>query len=203
MGLDARRGNAAAGWSIALLLLLPRSAAASVPLVDAVRAGTTSVVRALLQKGVDVNATEPDGATALHWAVIRDDVATVELLLRAGAKVAVENDYGVSPLWLACTNGNAEIADRLLRAGADPNTARRTGEPVLMVAARTGNVAVVRRLLVGGAEGRRHRAGARADGAHVGRGRGSCGRRAPSHRERRVRDRTFHRGIHAAPALGA
>jgi ankyrin repeat protein len=122
-----------------------------VPLVDAVRAGDIALVRLLIQQKADVNAAEPDGATALHWAVIRDDAAAVDALIRAGARVAAANDYGVTPLWLACTNGNAEIAERLLAAGADPNSVRATGETVLMVAARTGNVRVVARLLAAGA----------------------------------------------------
>jgi ankyrin repeat protein len=126
-------------------------ATAAVPLVDAVRAGDVSAVRALLQRKVNVDAAEPDGATALHWAVLRDDLATVDLLLAAKAKVAVTNDYGVTPLWLACTNGNAEIVARLLKAGADPNSRRSTGESVLMVAARTGKAGVVELLLAAGA----------------------------------------------------
>jgi len=142
-------------WSaVALTAWLVTSAtlaAAPVPLVDAVRAGDLAAVRTLLRQRVDVDATGPDGSTALLWAVLRDDVATVDLLLGARAKVAVANDYGMTPLLLACTNGNAGIVARLLKAGADPNSRRTTGESVLMVAARTGNVGVVEELLAKGA----------------------------------------------------
>jgi ankyrin repeat protein len=133
------------------LLLLAWPASAQVPLIEAVRGGDVQATRALLQKKTDVNAAAPDGATALHWAAIRDDLAAVELLLAAGASVAIQNDYGITPLWLASTNGNAAIADRLLNAGADPNTTRSTGETVLMVAARTGALDVVRLLVNKGA----------------------------------------------------
>jgi len=37
-------------------------------LVDAVKNGNVAAVRTLLQQRVDVNAPEPDGSTALHWA---------------------------------------------------------------------------------------------------------------------------------------
>src|SRR5947207_13752139 len=58
-----------------LLLLLSFSIASASDnsLLDAVKQKNVSAVRALLQKHVDVNAPEGDGATALHWAVYRDD----------------------------------------------------------------------------------------------------------------------------------
>ena len=46
------------------------------PLIAAVRAGKADAVRALLKQNVDVNASQGDGATALHWAVHLDDLAT-------------------------------------------------------------------------------------------------------------------------------
>ena len=36
---------------------------------------------------VDVNAAQPDGTTALHWAVVWNNDEAVKLLLRAGANV--------------------------------------------------------------------------------------------------------------------
>ncbi len=37
-------------------------------LIDAAKNGDKAALRALLQRKVDVNAAEPDGTTALHWA---------------------------------------------------------------------------------------------------------------------------------------
>ena len=37
---------------------------------------TSALIRKLLDAGADVNATQVDGMTALHWAVYNDDVAT-------------------------------------------------------------------------------------------------------------------------------
>ena len=97
------------------------------------------------EQQVDVNAAEPDGTTALHWAVQRDDLETRRRCCFApGANVKAANRYGVTPLYLACTNGNAAIIERLLTAGADANTALPEGETALMTAARTGNVAAVK-----------------------------------------------------------
>ena len=77
------------------------------PLIDAVKGGDRAAVRALIAQRVDVNAAEPDGTTALHWAVRADDREMASLLLAAGARATAANRYGVTPLRLAATNGNA------------------------------------------------------------------------------------------------
>src|SRR5437867_9440492 len=50
-------------------------------LIDAAKSGRRDAVRTLIKAHADVNQTEPDGTTALHWAVRADDVETVRLLL--------------------------------------------------------------------------------------------------------------------------
>ena len=78
------------------------------------------------QTKANINATEADGFTALHWAAQRNDLALVDLLLGAGANARASTRYNITPLYLAAVNGNAAIMERLLKAGADPNaTARR------------------------------------------------------------------------------
>jgi ankyrin repeat protein len=42
-------------------------------------------VRSLIDRKVDVNATGPDGTTALEWMIRIDDIETTKLLLNAGA----------------------------------------------------------------------------------------------------------------------
>jgi ankyrin repeat protein len=122
------------------------------PLVEAVKNGDATSVRALLKQRVDVNATEPDGTTALHWAVKQDDLALVTSLLKSGANAKATNRYGVPPLWLACINGNAAIVEQLLKAGASANSALPEGETMLMTAARTGKVDAIKTLLASGAD---------------------------------------------------
>ncbi len=146
-------------WRIVPLLMtvvclpaLVSAKAADIPLLEAVRDVDREAVRALLDQGVDVNVTAVDGATALHWAVYRDDQALVALLLDAGADVTVVNRYGVQPLSLASLHGNAEVIERLLQAGADPNTTLPEGETAVMTAARTGNADAIRVLVSYGAD---------------------------------------------------
>ena len=142
------------GWWMISLLSVASLAAASgdLRLVEAVEKGNKEAARSLLEQQVDVNAPQPDGATALAWAVHRDDLETAELLIRAGANVNAANDYGVTPLSLACTNRNAAMVEKLLEAGANPNAALWTGETVLMTCASTGNLEAVKSLLAHGAE---------------------------------------------------
>lgn len=122
------------------------------PLADALQAKDFSVAEPLLRDDVDVNATQPDGMTALHWAVYHDDLDWTRRLLSADADATAANRYGVTPLYLACRNGNGSIVAQLLMAGADPNTAIDGGETVLMVAARTGKLDAVTALIGAGAD---------------------------------------------------
>src|SRR5262245_29593696 len=86
---------------------------------DAVMNGNKAAVRSLVQRNVDVNAPQPDGATALHWAVYRDDSEIANLLIRSGAKVDARNQDGITPLAMASLYGNVALIDKLLEAGAD------------------------------------------------------------------------------------
>jgi ankyrin repeat protein len=156
MRYAAERSRREPGRHWLALLLVPALAgpahAADTRVVDAAKAGHHAVLRDLVQRKADVNVAAPDGTTALHWAVQRDDVESVELLIRAGADVRAVNRYGVAPLILACINGSTPLVEKLLEAGADPNTALPEGETALMTASRTGAEGPVSLLLERGAK---------------------------------------------------
>ncbi len=159
MRLTTRAGYVAtvvplAMWVFPGLLAAGPTAAAparDIPLVAAARAADTEAVRNLLAQRVDVDAAEPDGTTALHWASYQGDLETATLLLRAGAGADRPNRYGVTPLALAAGRGDLDIVRALLEAGADANGTLPEGETVLMAAARAGSVDVLRLLLAHGA----------------------------------------------------
>lgn len=127
-------------------------AASSSVVADAAKSGNWQDVRSLLAAHSDVNATQPDGMTALHWAVQANEEGVVDALLAAGADANARNRYGITPLWLAATNGSVPVTRALLRANADPKAALPHGETALMAAARTGNPEEVRALLDAGAD---------------------------------------------------
>src|SRR5215210_6595928 len=81
-------------------------AAERATLADAVEQRDKARVRTLLTTGIDVNAAQVDGTTALHWAAYQEDAETAALLLRAGANINAVNRYGVPPLAVACTSGS-------------------------------------------------------------------------------------------------
>ena len=140
--------TAAAAWLCAAGV---SASNADLRLIEAIQDRDHETVGALLAQKVDVNAREGDGATALHWAVVRDDADLIGSLLRAGAGVDAANDYGVTPLTLACTNRNAAVVEQLLGAGADPDAATAMGETALMSCARTGSAAALEALFEHGA----------------------------------------------------
>ncbi len=127
-------------------------AATETAIADAAEVENGAAIRVLLFVGANVNASQVDGTTALHWAAYHDDTDAAQLLVESGADVSAENDYGVAPLFLACTNGNAPLVRLLLGAGASANASLPGGETVLMTAARTGNIEAVEALLAAGAD---------------------------------------------------
>jgi ankyrin repeat protein len=128
------------------------ASAADLRLVTAAKNGDRAAVTSLLQQKLDVNASEADGTTALHWAVRSDDLELVDRLIKAGANVKTANRYGVTPLYLAGVNGSAPMIEKLLKAGADANEVTTEGQTALMTAARTGNVPAAKVLLANGAK---------------------------------------------------
>jgi uncharacterized protein len=123
------------------------AAETKLPLIDAVQQQDIARVRVLLAQHTNVNATDADGSTALHWAAERDNAEMVRLLIAAGADVKAATRYHITPLWFACGNGDGAIVTALLDAGADPNEVAEEGETALMKAARTGKVEPIRILL--------------------------------------------------------
>jgi ankyrin repeat protein len=126
---------------------------ASAQIADAVEHRDNEALRALLKQKTNINAAQPDGTTALHWAAHWNDLEAVNLLLRAGANPKIANRYGATPLSEAAAAGNAAMIEALLKAGADPKALTTAdGETVLMTAARAGNADAVKVLLDRGAD---------------------------------------------------
>ena len=138
--------------SLSLALLCFSRFVCADPLPDIAEKGDYSSLVAHIDIQADVNEQQPDGMTALHWAVQHSDAAMVRALLTAGAVPDIKNAFGVHPLAIAATNGNTEIARLLLKAGVNVNDTLAGGETALMTAARVGNPELTALLIDKGAD---------------------------------------------------
>lgn len=119
------------------------------PVADAMMRGDSAAVRVLLKQGIDANAAQPDGMTALHWASVRGDARLASMLVFAGARLEASTRNGnYTPLHLAAKAGRAAVVKALLQAGANANAATTSGGATpLHFAAEQGNVESVAALI--------------------------------------------------------
>jgi uncharacterized protein len=136
-------------WLSALSISIALAAAQDpdTRLMEAAKNQDRAAISSLLKRHANLDATDPEGETALYWAAHWGDADSVDALTRAGAKVNIASRYGLTPLWEAARRGDAVIAGKLLKAGADTHAANPQGETALLAAARTGSVELVKLLL--------------------------------------------------------
>ncbi|MDR1303817.1 MAG: ankyrin repeat domain-containing protein [Verrucomicrobiales bacterium] len=117
-------------------------------LAQTARAGDVETLRLLLQAGLDVNAADADGVTAVAAAVSAGQTAAADWLRARGADLNQPDAAGRTPLWLAAAGGDLAAVDYLLGNGADFNRAAADGRAPLAVSNR---VPVIHALLQAGA----------------------------------------------------
>ena len=113
--------------------------------------GNMAGAMALLSSKTDVNQSQADGTTALHWAVYYSDVELVKRLIKQGADAKAKNEFGATPMSQAATAGNADVIQLLLEAGVKADEPGPDDQTPLMVIARTPNVKAAELLLKQGA----------------------------------------------------
>src|SRR5262249_44301090 len=125
-----------------LLVAPARAAGLDDELWAAAKKGDAAAVKALLEKGADVNARTAYGVTALGFAADKGHLEVVKLLLERKADINVkDNFYQATPLTWALMRNHAAVVKALLEAGAEgADTALRT-------AAAAGNLEVVRAVI--------------------------------------------------------
>src|SRR5687767_2039932 len=150
-GIKRRMGIA---LSLALVALLSAAALPESPVADAAMRRDLQTVRSLLKKkGVNVNAPQGDGMTALHWAARHGDAELTAVLLGAKADVKAVTRIGAfTPLHIASETGNPAVVAALLKAGSDAKALTSTGITPLHLAAHSGDAGVVAALLDRGAD---------------------------------------------------
>lgn len=81
--------------------------------------GDVKAVRALLEQGLNVDAVDEVGQTALHWAAVRGHERVITTLLDHKANIDASNDFGVTPLHLAVSSQKTRAVIMLLTRGAN------------------------------------------------------------------------------------
>ncbi len=172
-------------------LWLASTGAAGVPrdsLITATREGQTSIVRKLIEAGVE----DDNGLAPLLWSICTDRQAIFDMLLDADAKIYIQDNAGKTPLlWAvqkghhamfhslmgkganvnpggsalisAIYNADTEMAIALINRGANVNPVTEDGWPPLMYAAMRGMQEVFERLMTARVDvNRKNRSGATA-----------------------------------------
>lgn len=127
-------------------------------------------ISALLNAGIDVNARDKDGWTALMYAArYNQRTEIISVLLNAGADVNAQNKDGRTALWLAVSRpivasfqdvlsfaqpivATPEVVSLLLGAAAEVNVQDKDGQTALWGAAASQDSVVVSLLLEAGAD---------------------------------------------------
>ncbi len=120
-------------------------------LVRAAVFGNLDELKALIQKGADVNAPNALGLTALMAASCFGQIETAKALLEAQAHVNAKDAEGNTALIYASALGQLKMIGQLLSAGADVNATNAQGESALVMAVRAGDEKALKMLIDAGA----------------------------------------------------
>ena len=111
--------------------------------------GRSDCVKALIEAGAPLDATDADGkSTAACEAVSSGALGCLKALLEAGANP----NAGASPLTRAIDRGAHDMARLLLERGADPAYRQRDGRDCAMLAAWSGDPRSLAMLIEAGAD---------------------------------------------------
>jgi len=102
--------------------------------LDAAQYGDVEKIREMLDSGIDVNATNEYGNTALLKlsSMGADDPEIIKVLLQAGADVNAQNESKRTALMVQASYYQVENVKALLDAGADANLQSESGVTALM-----------------------------------------------------------------------
>ncbi len=112
-------------------------------LLQAVKQGKTEAVRAILEKGADVETRDKAGSTLLMIATTKGYREIVRILIEKNVSVNATTRNSFTALYGAAMTGNIEIVELLLENGADVNV----GRPAIISAAQRNRIDIMRLLL--------------------------------------------------------
>jgi len=90
---------------------------------DASASGRLTIIRSLLDRGIDVNSRNTDRETSLHVASEQGRLEVARLLIDRGADVNCRDNVGQTPLHMSSESGHLDVSRLLLDHGAHVDTA--------------------------------------------------------------------------------
>jgi len=122
------------------------------PLIAAGQGGHIGILQMLIDKGVDVNASDGHGRTALSYAVMGGHRDAVRYLLEVGSDPNASDEHRRTALTYAASKGDIEAARILLDKGADVKARDGQGYNALIYASQKGYLEMAKLLLERGAD---------------------------------------------------
>ena len=121
--------------------------ASSAVLIMATKSNATTIVKLLVDAGVDVNYQDEHGEAALHTAARLGHVECMRNLIAGDADIEVaENSYGWTPIFMAAVEGQLSTLEVLIEEGAEATKLDSSGWTAIEHAALRGHIEVARRL---------------------------------------------------------
>ena len=122
------------------------------PVIYAAYNGHRRCVKAWIDAGADVNASNQYGDTPLEHAARCGHVKCLRLLVEAGADVNIRNEDDETALFEAAYNGYDKCVDALIQAGADVNVISKDGNTALLRASNFSHFKCIYFLVQAGAD---------------------------------------------------
>ena len=117
------------------------------PILAASYFGLEGVVQLLAKDPSSLTSRNSCGASALHWAVWKDERFIVRHLIRAGADMNAKTENGDTPLHTAALRGHVVILGQLVVLGVNIDQQNKAGHTALHIAAANSHNMLVKYLL--------------------------------------------------------
>ncbi|HPJ70810.1 MAG TPA: ankyrin repeat domain-containing protein [Candidatus Mcinerneyibacteriales bacterium] len=114
--------------------------------------GILTMVRFLVENGVDIHRRGPLGETVLEEAVVNDFIPEMEYLISRGLDINSPNEHGKTPLMTAALTGKLEALELLIRSGAEWDIKDYAGRNALFYAVEFGQLEALQVLAASGGD---------------------------------------------------